>query len=231
MSDKKDISLLEQLIKFYRAQVEPVAIESLRLLPDSIVLGTSILAFLGMSSTYAIMVGSMIEFMVIYRIFSGAIGGISPLGAGSDALHQVCQVGFHFPNKMRLSLFEFICVPSMFPSPVMFFLSAVVSYMISAMIQFKNEINTLGGNLATRTTVGVVMGFMFLFVVLSFRYSYGCENFGSLFLSLLLGCIMGVAVLYQNIALYGRSGVNILNLPMILTTEEQGKPMYVCAPS
>jgi len=64
-----------------------------------------------------------------------------------------------------------------------------------------------------------------------FRYSYGCESFGTLLLSVILGFILGSLLVYQNTALFGRDGVNILNLPMILSATESGKPMYVCGPS
>jgi hypothetical protein len=30
---------------------------------------------------------------------------------------------------------------------------------------------------------------------------------------------------------YDGNGINVLNIPMIMTALEQGKPMYVCAPS
>ena len=67
--------------------------------------------------------------------------------------------------------------------------------------------------------------------MLAFRYSYGCETFGTLLLSLIFGLVAGILLIYQNKALFGRAGLNILNLPMILTAQESGKPMYVCAPS
>jgi hypothetical protein len=43
--------------------------------------------------------------------------------------------------------------------------------------------------------------------------------------------IAGAAIVYQNVAVFGRDSINILNIPMIQTALEQGKPMYVCAPS
>ena len=48
---------------------------------------------------------------------------------------------------------------------------------------------------------------------------------------MIFGLITGVALVYQNMALFGRDGVNILNLPLIITAAEAGKPMYVCAPT
>jgi len=231
MSATKPKSIFDPITAIIDKFIIPVSIESLRLLPDSIVLGTIILAGLSMCKSYGVLVFTMVELMLGQRLLSNIIGGIAPIGAGNDALHMVCQPGFSFPNAMRISLLETIGIPSMFPSPVMFFLSAVISYMIAAMNEFSREIKSLGGDLSTRTMVGVVMGMMLLFAMLGFRYSYGCESFGTLLVSLMLGGAAGVALVQQNKALFGRDGVNVLNLPMIKSMEERGKPMYVCAPS
>ena len=227
----KEITLYERIIELLQKTVYPIGLESLRLLPDSIVLGTMILAALSMCKSYGVMVFTMIEVMLVQRFISNIVGGISPIGSGPDAMHEVCQPGFNFPNAMRISLIEKIGIPSFFPSPVMFFLSSIISYMISSMNEFSREIKALGGDLATRTMIGVVMGSLLMLLMLSFRYSYGCESFGTLLTSMIFGGLFGFVVLYQNKALFGRDGINILNLPMIQTSEERGKPMFVCAPS
>ena len=227
----KVITVYEKIFELIQNNIFPIGIESLRLLPDSIVLGTMILTALSMCKSYGIMVLTMIEFMLIQRLLANIIGGISPIGAGPDAMHEVCQPGFNFPNAMRISLIEKIGIPSFFPSPVMFFLSATISYMISSMKEFSREIKVLGGDLAMRTKIGLVMGFLLIFSMLAFRYSYGCESFGTLLTSVIIGGGFGFITLYQNKALFGRDGINILNLPMIQTIEERGKPMFVCAPS
>lgn len=230
-SSTNKATLYELIYGLISTTLVPVGSESLRLLPDSLVLGTAILSMLSMCKSYVVMLYTMVEVMFIQRILGNIIGGISPIGAGPDAMHGVCQPGFHFPNAMRISLLETIGIPSYLPSPVMFFLSSMISYMISSMNEFSREIKALGGDLATRTTVGVFMGFLLMLAMLAFRYSYGCESFGTLFVSLILGLLMGYALVKQNQALFGRDGINILNLPMIQTSEERGKPMFVCAPS
>jgi hypothetical protein len=173
----------------------------------------------------------MFEYMLAQRVLSMIIGCIAPVGAGENALQGICQPGFIFPNKMRISLIETVGIPSMFPSPSMFFLSATLSYMINAMQNFGREIKSLSGELKTRTNIAMVLSCLFVLAMMMFRYSYGCESFGTLLLSIILGFIMGALVVHQNIALFGRDGVNVLNIPMILSGMEKGKPMYVCAPS
>lgn len=223
--------IYERMKSAIETGVMPVVIETLRLLPDSVVLGTSLLAMLSLCKSYGVLVLTMVELMFGQRIIASMIGSIRPLGAGPDALHETCQPGFAFPNSMRISLLETIGVPSSFPSPVIFFLTGVLAYMISSVKEFGREIKSLGGDLQTRTVVGVVLSSFLAFIVFGFRLTYGCETFGTLFISLLFGAIAGILIMLQNKALFGREGLNILNLPMILTANESGKPMYVCAPS
>ena len=231
MSAAEEKTLYDKIKAFVMETIFPVCSESLRILPDSMILGIAILAGLSMSKSMGVLLFSMFEFMIIQRVFSMIIGGIAPVGAGENATQGICQPGFIFPNQMRISLIETIGVPSMFPSPSMFFLASILSYMLNSMQNFGREIKSLSGELKTRTNIAVVFSFLFVLAMMMFRYSYGCESFGTLLLSLILGFIMGSLVVQQNILLFGRDGINVLNIPMILSGLEKGKPMYVCAPS
>jgi|Laugrespbdmm15sd_2_1035082.scaffolds.fasta_scaffold18043_2 hypothetical protein len=231
MSTAEEKTLYDKIKAFVMETIFPVCSESLRILPDSMILGIAILAGLSMSKSMGVLLFSMFEFMIIQRVFSMIIGGIAPVGAGENATQGICQPGFIFPNQMRISLIETIGVPSMFPSPSMFFLASILSYMLNSMQNFGREIKSLSGELKTRTNIAVVFSFLFVLAMMMFRYSYGCESFGTLLLSLILGFIMGSLVVQQNILLFGRDGINVLNIPMILSGLEKGKPMYVCAPS
>jgi hypothetical protein len=209
----------------------PVAIELLRLLPDSAVLGVALLATLSMTKSYGVLLFTMLELMVSQRAFAMIIGGIAPIGEGEKPNQYMCQSGFMFPNLMRISLLEIVGKPSLFPSPSMFFLSGIIAYMVSAMQQFSREIKSLNGEIETRTNTAFILSFLFIFAMMMFRYNYGCESFGSLLVSLILGSVVGIALVFQNNALFGREGINILNLPIIQSSLEKGRPMYVCGPS
>ena len=229
MSTEK--TLFERIPEIIMSTLVPIGVETLRLLPDSFVLGTAILAGLSMCKSYSILLLTMFELMLGQRAFSMIVGAIAPVGAASNVFQNICQPGFSFSNNMRISIIETIGVPSMFPSPTMFFLSGIMAYMIYSMQHFGREIKSLSGDIEVRTNVALVLSVIFMFFTLIFRYSYGCESFGSLLVSTILGFIIGCLIVYQNIALFGRDGINILNIPIIQTSLEQGKPMYVCGPS
>jgi len=231
MSAAKKLTVFEQLKGGFFDSIVPVGVESLRLLPDSVVCGTAILTILSGCKSYGVLLFSMFELMFLQRISSMIIGGIAPVGGDLNSQQMTCQPGFQYTNSMRISLLEKIGTPSMFPSPTMFFLCGLLSYMLMSMRQFGREIKSLSGDIQARTQVAIVLSVLFTIAMLMFRTSYGCESFGTLLLSLLLGTIFGIAMVFQNIALFGRDGINVLNLPMIQSALEKGKPMYVCAPS
>lgn len=226
-----DPTLFQHVTAIVNEYVVPTMTETLRLLPDSVIIGTALYSIISLCKSYGILLLTMVELMLIQRVTASVIGGIAPIGAQHDALHMSCQPGMAFSNTMRISLLETIGKPSYFPSPTMFFLAGIISYMIGSVKQFEREIKVLGGDLTTRTTISIVLSAALAFVMLIFRYSFGCESFETLLMSLIFGLIAGLVIVYQNKTIFGRDSLNILNLPMIQTAGESGKPMYVCGQS
>jgi hypothetical protein len=210
-------------------KIGPFVFELLRLLPDGVVFGLAILTVISFCKSYAILLLSMVEIMLLQRVFASVVGSISPAGAGPNAQAAVCMPGFMYANTMRISLLETIGTPSMFPSPTMFFLVGVLTYMNGCVREFERELKTLGTDMNVLSTIAIVLSITLVFMLLCFRAMYGCESLGSLLVSIILGFIMGCILLFQNKSLFGREGINIMNLPMIVTALEKGRPMYVCA--
>ena len=210
---------------------KPTTVEFLRLLPDGFVFGVAFMSLISMCKSYGVLLFSMFELMLIQRFFSTFIGSVAPTGAGPNASAAVCQNGFAFPNSLRISMIDTIGKPNSFPSSSTFFLTGVVAYIIGSIQEFKKEITTLGGDINMRTTIASALSAIFIFAMFIYRVVYGCDSFGNVILTMILGIVAGIALVHQNMALFGRDGVNMLNLPLILSSAELGKPVYVCAPA
>jgi len=217
----------EILMKTVNAAANSI-FEMLRLLPDGMVLGVAILALISFSLPYAILLLTMLEIMLLQRSLASLIGSISPVGGGKKSMESICMPGFMYTNNMRISLLETIGVPSMFPSPTLFFLVSLLTYMVGSMQDFDRELKTLNVDTNIRKNVAFALSILLVVIVFSVRIMYGCETMGSLLLSLPLGLIVGLLIKYQNLSFFGREGINLLNLPLIVTTLEKGRPMYVC---
>jgi hypothetical protein len=209
----------------------PIIVEFLRLLPDGLVFGVGLLSLLSFCKSYAVLLFSMIELMVVQKLFATFFGSIARSGEGNNASAAICQNGFAFPSMLKISIIDSFGKPNSFPSSTMFFLVSIITYIISSTLQFKKEISTLGGDVNMRTTFAATFSALFIIFMFIYRIHYGCDSFENIMLTIILAVVAGIALVYQNIALFGRSGINILNLPMIITAAESGKPMYVCAPS
>jgi len=85
--------------------------------------------------------------------------------------------------------------------------------------------------MSNRRIITSIFSVLFLLVVFIFRNVYGCEDFGPLLLSLIFGALVGFLIMQQNKVLFGRGSVNIMNLPIITSAAEMGKPMFVCGPT
>jgi hypothetical protein len=208
-----------------------VLIESIRIFPDSLVLGVALLSIISLNRAYALLLLAMMEVMGVQRILASFLGGIAPIAGGSGAFSSICQPGFSFPNTMRISLLETLGKPSAFPSPVMFFIAAITTYMVASLQEFEKELNTLGADLSARTQAALFLSGILILAVFMMRLTYGCETFGSVFMSLLVGLLAGYGSFAFHRSVFGREGVNVLSLPLIRTMDERGKPLYVCAPS
>ena len=215
MSVNKEPTLWDKINEFFNNVLVPTTGETFRLLPDALVLGTAVLSALSLSKSYGVLLLAMIELMVLQRIIGTFVGGMTPIQPGDNGMAYICQPGFSSPNKMRISILELVGVPSAFPSPVMFFISGIMAYMIGAMEEFSKEITTLGSDINTRKNVAFVLSILFIFFTLFFRIHYGCETFGPIFISLFVGGLAGYGILKLNKTIFGREYVNILNLPVI----------------
>ena len=222
---------IKEFIDKVIAVLIPKVVEFLRLLPDGLVFGVALLSLLSLCTSYGVLLFSMFELMIIQRLFAGFMGSIAATGAGQNATAAVCQNGFAFPNMLRISMIDSVGKPSPFPSSSMFFLVSIVTYIISSIQQFKQEITALGGDVNMRTTIASSLSVLFILFMFIYRINYGCDSFGNILITMVLALFVGVGLVYQNVALFGRSGVNLLNLPLIVSAAEAGKPMYVCAPT
>lgn len=229
--ESKRTDMFTNLVELTRKLIIPPTTDFVRLLPDGLVLGVGFLAFISFCKSYGVLLASMVELMLIQRLLATAVAGLSPIMGGPNYKEPVCQTGFMYKNLMRASLVETIGRPSYFPSPTMFFLAGTLSYMVSCVQEFTKEITTLGGDISNKKVVTAVFSLLFLLVVFMFRINYGCEEFGPLLLSLIFGAIAGFMVMQQNKVLFGRESVNIMNLPIIISAAEMGKPMFVCGPT
>jgi hypothetical protein len=207
--------------------------EVIRLVPDGLFLGTGLFSLLTQNYAFGILFATLFEILFITIGLQKLMTFVDLPNTipNADAIGKACKSGFQSPTLDNLSLFFKLGVKSTFPSAPVFILATAMSYVISSMQGFKDELNELGTAFSTRFYLGVGLSLLVLFIVSAHRFLSKCEGMGVIFLSLLLGFGAGAVLSWQNFSLFGPEAVNVMGIPYFSNTAADGKPLYICPPS
>ena len=210
--------------------IKPLGEEQFRLLPDSILFGSAILAFLTQSFAMVIFFLSMIETAGIQAGLQALFGYLDstrliPSAAGAT---PQCRAGFMKSTLESLTLMSGSSVPSAYPSPPLFFLSTACSYVLSSLYGLREELEGLGPEYSARFYFAIGASFLFLLMFTFYRLANSCETVGIATMSLLMGGFLGSLLVLQNWMLFGKDSVNLIGVPLLRERTADKKPIYVC---
>ena len=210
--------------------VKPLGEEQFRLLPDSILFGSLILAFLTQSFSMVIFFMSMLE-------TAGINAGLQYLFTYLDSQRLTptvasatpqCRSGFLKQSLESLSLLSGSSVSSSYPSPPLFFLSTACAYILSSLYGLREELEGLGPEYSARFYFALVASFFFLLMITFYRLANSCETVGVATMSLLLGGFLGSILVLQNWMIFGKDSINMIGVPLLRERTTDKKPIYVC---
>jgi hypothetical protein len=207
--------------------------EIIRLVPDSLLLGSGLFALMTQNYPMGVLFATLIEIIFITV-------GVQNLATyldlpksipSSAAMAKECKSGFQSPTLQNVSIFFKMDMKSAFPSAPVFILTAALSYVITAMQGFSAELSELGPAFSTRYYIGIVLSFILMFIVAAFRLLNNCDGIGIIILSILFGYCLGSVLCWQNNTLWGRDSTNVLGIPVFANTTADGSPLYICPTS
>lgn len=211
----------------------PVAM--LRLFPDAIFWGVGFLAFVTLSYSYSAFFVALVEALLIFHVLyygnqNLQVVDTTPLqGSG-----EKCRTGFADVSMQAVTLFNDYLAPA-FPSPHIYMASFITSYIMSALIYFKDELeilsNSYGEVFKTRLYVSTIAFVSILFVSMSYRLFSKCDSALNIVVSLLVGLVAGVVVAVQNHSILGKESLNLLGVPILRKMTDTGNDLFVCSPT
>jgi hypothetical protein len=218
------------IIDIWTNIIQPAMAQQFRILPDSILVGSGIMALLTQSFSTSMFFVAMLETSIIGGLLRSfftqkdmkhTLPGVSedPTACDPSLAHSTLETLFSFGRTN---------IHSSFPSFPVLFLSTAVSYVVGSLWQQKEELTALGSNFAARFYIAVILSGLFLFTLIAYRISSGCEGAGIVLMTLFLGLLLGAALLYQNTYLFGRDSTNMIGVPLLRERTRDGKPLYVC---
>lgn len=225
-----DLWDMKNVTNVWDLYIKPVGQEQIRLLPDSLLFGSALLALLTQSFSMAIFFMSLVETAGVNAFFQSLSSYLdSPRTAPSDKLAGIqCRSGFVTTRLDTFSTLKASNGSSSFPSPTLFFISTASSYIISSLYSLKDELESLGPEYSARFYLALFATFFLLLTISFYRLYNGCEGMGIATLSLVLGGLLGVLLVTQNWYLFGKDSVNLIGVPLLRDRTADKKPIYVC---
>jgi hypothetical protein len=225
---------MSDYIKFLKSPgseiVLPFIDTLMRSAPDSIFLGTTLIALLTQSWAYTVLIITFFEIIGLHFFISSIAGYLT----GSQPLQGKDECGFMIPSYTQISLLKAMFTRSPFPVAPIFFMSSVIAYILGSTMNMVNEINDLAKTnaiLRSRFPISVVLSIVFLTSFVVWRVNKGCDSLMASMGTVVLGFVVGGILLFVNTGTFGREAINFTGLPLLQNSISNGLPLYVCAES
>ena len=211
----------------------PLAVggELLRILPDSIIIVSGLMAILTASFPMAVFFFSLLESVVGFHLLQKmfTMFDISFIKPSDKIFSPACHTGFQ--SATLTSFFGSPSAKTALPSAPLYLASVAASYLFMSMNAHIKELEALGPAYSSRYYIGVFALLSFLFVLGAYRMYSGCETLGIVMISIFLGLIIGAMLIYQNNAILGPDSINMVSVPLLRNRAVTGEKLYVCSPS
>lgn len=204
--------------------------EVIRLIPDGLFVGTGLFALMSQNYPVAMLFFVLFETLLITVGLQNLFGYISfpDVVPSGESMGSKCISGFQSPTLQTMSLFFKMGTTSAFPSPPIFVFTTAAIYVISCLQKFIPEMEGLGPGFSARYYMSIVLSFLVLFIVATYRFLTKCDSFGIIALSIVGGFVLGLVLCQQNTLLFGKEAINLMGVPTFTNTTADGKPIYIC---
>ena len=194
----------------------------LLMFPDSILYGSLFFGLITLSQQHIIFCASVLEGLLLLKGFQY----VATFMNGTTKLNpETC--------KSKFQGMTFSEITSVFNSDSIsygvYLITLASSYFVSTNIVLKDELEVLDSSYITRsaTTSYVLAGITLLYAI--FKVVIECESFSSVSLALVLGGLVGLFLVYQNVKLFDKNSVNFMGIPLLRNRTADNKPIYICS--
>jgi hypothetical protein len=200
----------------------------MRSAPDSLFMGTLLLAIVTQSYSLTVFMFVMAQIAGIQNI----LGRFTTWTHGVTGGPTINTCSSQIPSWTKFSFLEFATVNAPFPSAPVFFISSVIAFLLGATINTRGEMDNLSKQfpeMKARFPISTILSIVFLVSFILWRILSGCDNLLQSFGSVLFGFITGTLLLLLNIQIFGREAINFAGLPLLVNRIKNGQPLYVCS--
>lgn len=199
-------------------------------LPDSLTIGSLLLAVIFQSLPLLMVFATLIE-LTIGRIAIGTMASyLSPsFSLSPSAGKGKCAPGVSYGTMESIAAAASSKFNVAFPSESMFIMGGLASYIMSNIIQFRQELKALGPDWEARIYIVAALIGIGMIAYIIYQVGNGCATLGSLLVSTFMAILAGLLISFQNKAFLGKESINVLGLPFLDERVQTGAPLYVCS--
>jgi hypothetical protein len=189
------------------------------------------MAILTTSLPFGVLFGSFLESILFFHLLRKGFSyfDISFLKQGEKGFQAACRTGFLSPSLTDLSLFGVNQTYNALPSAPIYILSVAMGYIYTAMNNQKRELEALGPAYSSRFYISILGMALFLFLVASYRMYSQCDTLPVILLTIPLGLMIGVFLVFQNLSFFGPDSTNLTAIPLLRNRAASGEQLYVCS--
>jgi hypothetical protein len=204
--------------------------ELLRILPDSLVMMSGLLALLTSSFPYFVLFVSLIESIFGFHLLRIVLSSVLSSFAlpTKSSMTEACHTGFRSSTLGDLSFFKSPADSNSVLSAPIFSVAVAAAYVFNSLNVEIQELEALGPEYAARYYISIFSLLILLFVIGSYRLYCGCDQLVTVLLSLGVGLGLGTILIYQNYKLLGPDSINLLGIPLLKNKTVNGEPLYAC---
>ena len=196
----------------YNELIKPLMTSLVHSIPQSLVMGTGLLALLTQHYALGFLFLAMIESSVVI----GLLSSLQMAVTGKTSVPIPAQYNGKIPSTYQLAL---LSSSSSFPSGPTMFMGSIISYLLISIQSFSDEMEELSKNnsdWASRIPMAFGLGFTIMCLYMIWRVKNNYEGFIGSIGSALLGSLLGFLIyMIHSMAGNNRENVNILGVPLL----------------
>ena len=194
----------------------------LLMLPDGVLFGSLFVGLVTISQQHVLFFITLLEGLFFLKGFQSIA---SFMNGTMQANPDTCKPKFQ--GMTFSSLNEQFNSDSI--SYGVYVLALASSYFINSNNALKDELEVLDTSYLTRSNVTMYLlaGLTILYAL--FKVLIECDSFSSVSLAMLIGGLMGLFLVYQNVKLFDKNSVNFMGIPLLRSRTADNKPIYICS--
>lgn len=192
------------------------------MLPDGILYGSLFFGLITLSQQHLIFFASLLEGLFVLNGFQTIASFIN---GNSRTDPEKCRSGFQGLTFTQFN--QTIYSDSI--SYGVYLVSLASTYFIGASTALKDELEVLNPSYMDHSTMTMYLLLAITLIYAIIKVFMECDSLTSVSLALILGTIMGILLIYQNVHIFDKNAVNFLGIPLLRNKTADNKPIYICS--